>query len=136
MLSPWYFGVLTIIFFRCKLKFVGAKEQSDGKMDRKIAMLSDQKKDRKIKFSVNLCNDVLVDILRSGKRRQLAMLEPIGRRFPYIVNRCFAVEPFLVFDLSTVFEQPSHCCKTVLSSLESKVSPMDHFVSLTCFFGS
>ena len=42
--------------------------------------------ERKIKFVVRLCDDVLLEVLCFGKRRRLAKLERIGRRLHRIIE--------------------------------------------------
>ena len=51
------------------------------------------------KFVVRLCLDVLLEILRSGNRCQLAELECIGRRFNQMIENFLGKTPFLRFDL-------------------------------------
>ena len=48
---------------------------------------------------VILCLDVILEVLRYGKRRQLAMLELVGRKFHWIIDRTFVAAPFLRLDL-------------------------------------
>ena len=56
------------------------------------AYLSYQKKE---KFFVILCGDVLLEVLQFGNRRQLVKLERVGRRLHWIVDDCFGCRPFL-----------------------------------------
>lgn len=44
---------------------------------------------------VRLCDDVLIDVLRYGTRRQLAILESMGRRTYKFVGHTFAEIPYL-----------------------------------------
>ena len=50
-------------------------------------------------FYVVLCNDVLIQILHSAKRHQLATLQQMGRRFLYVVDVHFVEKPFMIFCL-------------------------------------
>ena len=50
-------------------------------------------------FYVVLCNDVLIQILHSAKRHQLATLQQMGRRFLYVVDVHFGEKPFMVLNL-------------------------------------
>ena len=51
-------------------------------------------------FFVRMCNDVLLEVLRHGVRRELAELEKIGRRF-YLIIDCYIKEaPLLRLHLS------------------------------------
>ena len=53
-----------------------------------------------LKFFVRLCNDVLLEVLKYGVRRELAELEKIGRRF-YLIIDCHVKEaPLLRLHLS------------------------------------
>ena len=51
------------------------------------------------RFAVGLCYDVLFEVLQSGKRRQLATLEGVGRRVHCMIDRNFIVKPFLLLDI-------------------------------------
>ena len=50
-------------------------------------------------FYVVVCNDVLIQILHSAKRHQLATLQQMGRRFLYVVDVHFDEKPFMVLNL-------------------------------------
>ena len=50
-------------------------------------------------FYVVVCNDVLIQILHSAKRHQLATLQQMGRRFLYVVDVHFGEKPFMVLNL-------------------------------------
>ena len=50
-------------------------------------------------FIVALCNDVFVDALKYGKRRELVILEPVGRRIQHIINETFDGTPYLLLDI-------------------------------------
>ena len=52
-----------------------------------------------IEFYVSLCGDVLFEVLKFGDRRPITKLERVGRRFYYLIERCFSVTPFLRLDL-------------------------------------
>ena len=52
-----------------------------------------------MQFIVALCYDVLLEVLKHGKRRQLAMLEAVGRRFQRIIDAKFIESPYLLLDL-------------------------------------
>ena len=56
------------------------------------ACLSHQKKE---KFFVILCGDVLLEVLQFGNRRQLVKLERVGRRLHWIIENRFGNRPFL-----------------------------------------
>ena len=56
-----------------------------------------------MQFTVSLCYDVLFNMLQYGRRRQLAMLEPIGRRFRRVINGEFVEAPFLFLDIELAF---------------------------------
>ena len=49
-----------------------------------------------------ICGDVVQDVFNFGKRRQLALLELIGRRFQRIIEIWFAESPRLVFNKKLV----------------------------------
>ena len=46
-------------------------------------------------YFVSLCEDVLLDVLRFGSRRRIAILERIGRRFHRIAKNFFYKTPFI-----------------------------------------
>ena len=46
-------------------------------------------------YFVTLCQDVLVEVLHYGKRRQLTKFEQNGRRFHCIIENFFEQKPFL-----------------------------------------
>ena len=50
-------------------------------------------------FVVVLCHDVILDVLQHGKRKQLTLLEAVGRRFHRVIDGNFVGSPFLVLDL-------------------------------------
>ena len=52
-----------------------------------------------MQFIVALCYDVLLEVLKHGKRRQLAILEAVGRRFQRIIDAKFIETPYLLLDL-------------------------------------
>ena len=51
-------------------------------------------------FVIHLCLDMLLEVLRSGTRRQLAGLEKIGRRFRLVIDGYFGEKPFLRLELA------------------------------------
>ena len=53
-----------------------------------------------LKFFVRLCNDVLLEVLKYGVRRELAELEKIGRRLFLIIDYYFKEAPLLRLHLS------------------------------------
>ena len=63
-----------------------------------------KKKDKgdRVRFFVRLCSDVLLEALGWGNRRQLTALEELGKRFHWLIDRCFEGAPFLLFDLYIV----------------------------------
>ena len=61
------------------------------------AYLSYQKKE---KFFVLLCGDVLLDVLQFGNRRQLVKLERVGRRLHWVVGNFYGGRPFLRLGLN------------------------------------
>ena len=56
-----------------------------------------------MQFTVSLCKDVLFNMFQYGRRRQLAMLEPIGRRFRGVIDGQFIEAPFLFLDIDLGF---------------------------------
>ena len=60
------------------------------------AAKSHQKKE---KFFVILCGDVLLEVLQFGNRRQLVKLERVGRRLYWMVENFYGGRPFLRLDL-------------------------------------
>ena len=50
-------------------------------------------------FILTLCHDVLFEVLQRGKRRELAMLEAVGRRFYRVIDVNFIGPPYLLLDL-------------------------------------
>ena len=52
--------------------------------------------EKKMPFIVYLCYDVFLEVLQNGKRRQLAMLEAVGRRFHHAIDGNFEKTPFLI----------------------------------------
>ena len=47
------------------------------------------------KYSVSLCQDVILELLRFGTRRRLAKFERVGRRFHWNIVNFFGEKPFL-----------------------------------------
>ena len=58
-----------------------------------------QRDTEEMHFVVILCHDVILDVLQCGKRKQLALLEAVGRRFHRVIDGNFVESPFLVLDL-------------------------------------
>ena len=58
-----------------------------------------------VKFYINLCFDVILEVLQFGDRRQLIKLQRIGQRFHRIGENFFAEVPFLRLDLMFEFDQ-------------------------------
>ena len=52
-----------------------------------------------IEFFVHLCGDVLLEIFRSGNRRQLVKLERVGWSFLRLVENFLRERPFLRLNL-------------------------------------
>ena len=52
-----------------------------------------------MQFTVSLCYDVFFNVLQYGRRRQLAMIEPIGRRFRRVIDGKFLEAPLLFLDI-------------------------------------
>ena len=55
--------------------------------------------EEEMNFVVVLCHDVILDVLQHGKRKQLTLLEAVGRRFHRVIDGNFVRSPFLVLDL-------------------------------------
>ena len=53
-----------------------------------------------IEFVVQMCGDVLVEILEYGDRRRLTKLERVGRRFNWMVEKWYPEIPFLRLNLT------------------------------------
>ena len=51
----------------------------------------------KVDFILVIPADVLIDLLRFGRRRQLAALESIGRRFHVLIDVGLSSAPFIHF---------------------------------------
>ena len=54
---------------------------------------------KNVLFVVRLCSDVVLEVLCWGDRRQLALLEKLGKRFHLLIDRWFEGVPFLRLDL-------------------------------------
>ena len=52
-----------------------------------------------MEFFVRIYYIILWDVLRYGKRRQLAKFEAIGDRFRRVINAEFSETPFLVLNI-------------------------------------
>ena len=52
-----------------------------------------------IAFSVRLCGDVFLGVLRFGERRRLTKLERAGRRFHRSVENFLEMRPFLCHNI-------------------------------------
>ena len=46
-------------------------------------------------FFISICDDVLLEVLSSGDRKQLVILTKNGKRFSRLVDRFFVNAPFL-----------------------------------------
>ena len=53
-----------------------------------------------LEFYLSLCCDVLFEVLRFGARRPLTKLEPVGRRFHWLIEKYFLDVPFLRHNLT------------------------------------
>ena len=58
-----------------------------------------QRDTEEMHFVVILCHDVILDVLQCGKRKQLTLLEAVGRRFHRVIDGNFVESPFLVLEL-------------------------------------
>ena len=54
---------------------------------------------KNVDFTVRVCEDVLIDIISVGDRRQIAKIEDIGTRFQRCIERYRPERPFILFDL-------------------------------------
>ena len=62
----------------------------------------------KVDFILIISADVLIDLLRFGRRRQLAALESIGVRFHVLIEAVFSKAPFIYFKyLCSQIEMPA-----------------------------
>ena len=59
-------------------------------------------KDELAEFYLNLCFDVLLEVLRFGDRYRLAKLERTGLRLQQIIEDYFSEKPFLSLNLEIV----------------------------------
>ena len=59
-------------------------------------------KDKLAEFYLNLCFDVLLEVLQFGDRYRLAKLERTGLRLHQIVENYFSEKPFLSLNLEIV----------------------------------
>ena len=79
-------------------------------------------------FVVRVCDDVLVDIIRYGKRLELSGfdgLEHIGHRFFRIIDRCFIAAPFVFFpNLDCTFSIRGRDLKTIIKCEDL---PIEHY---------
>ena len=68
-----------------------------------------QKRGTKTEYVIcvfTLCSDVLCDVFKFGTRRQLSALESIGQLFQFVIDKQFAIKPFLVHSIETVVDRP------------------------------
>ena len=63
--------------------------------ERNIAKLVAKEIRKLEEYFVTLCQDVLVEVLHYGTRRQLTKLERHGRRFHCVIENFFEQKPFL-----------------------------------------
>lgn len=68
-------------------------------------------------FNMVLCNDVLLNVLSFGTRRQLVCLEPLGVRLLRLVSSCFNTIPFLRLNIGLNISGYVYCFWTFLSFL-------------------
>lgn len=54
---------------------------------------------KKLEFFVQLCNDVLYDLLRFGNRCDLATIESIGQRYHHAIKFGLRKAPFLLLKM-------------------------------------
>ena len=54
---------------------------------------------KNVDFTMRVCEDVLIDIISFGDRRQIAKIEDIGTRFQRCIERNRPERPFILFDL-------------------------------------
>ena len=72
----------------------------------------------KVDLILILPTDVLIDLLRFGRRRQLAALESIGQRFYVLIEAVFSNAPFIYFKyLGCPIKIPAKCFKKMLNKL-------------------
>ena len=64
-----------------------------------LARIKKEDEGDRVRFFVRLCSDALLEVLGWGNRRQLTALEKLGKRFHWLIDRCFEGAPFLLFDL-------------------------------------
>ena len=50
-------------------------------------------------FFISMCDDVLVEVLSSGNRKQLFTLTKNGKRFGRLIEHFFGRAPFLLMDI-------------------------------------
>lgn len=60
---------------------------------------SQEENEEAVEYYLNLCLDVLFELLRFGNRRQLTKLERIGRRVHCLNERYFHATPFIRLNL-------------------------------------
>ena len=89
------------IYFRPPSKMIGAK--SDG-------------------FSISMCDDVLLEVLSSGNRKQLFTLTKNGKRFSRLVDGFFVRAPLLHIDIilweDVRFNLHIYCLETTVHRME------------------
>lgn len=85
---------------------------------------------------VCLCNDIMVDIIHLGKRRQLGVLEEIARRFHHLIDKIFVKKPFLVFYARTNFYKRATFFRHILSAPGVDNKPDGNLVRIINIFRS
>ena len=85
VMQKQHLGVIIIIF--------------KGSIHLLYAIQREEVEEEKMHFVVILCHDVIFDVLQCGKRKQLTLLEAVGRRFYRVIEGNFVESPFLVLDL-------------------------------------
>ena len=85
-------------------EFFGSNSASQiNSTERNLAKLLANELHKLEKYSVFLCTDVFLEVLRFGDRLRLTKLERIGRRFHWNVVNFFREMPFLRLNLELKF---------------------------------
>ena len=79
-----------------------------------------QQQPEEIAFVFCLYDDLLFEVLRSGKRRRLTRLEVFGRRFHHLIDGIFGEKPFLRLDLELLFVY-NFCSSANLTRISNNV---------------
>ena len=84
-------------------------------------------------FFVHLCTDTQIEVLRWGKRTELARLENESREVHWLVDRYFKNGPLIPFSLECQYKEEARNFRRIFATSDAELK-LVHVPNMVIFF--